>query len=456
MDSKNATNEAAAVVVHSNETTREDGESDNHAMMQTADAAPEDLETNHHTNAEESDDDQGQNQVNDDEEEEEEKDEEEEEEEDNIDDRNEHDQWKNYDKRLNEGGSDDEDDKEEVDEDDENDEADENDEEEESNGSNSDGESDGESASSSSENEDSKPAAPVLGEDGRVLSAYEIMRLERIRRNQEYLAKLGLDSIKEQQQQDLQEQQQKRRRKSVDNAMPEKQRLSRRAKAAVDYSEPSISIAALLRESKKEETAEAKPIKEKKVSLDHSEQQQSRPKKGKPRRDRMERFIYDEFCVIQNHKKRVLKEAEKNVRLAEKEVKFWSKRMEKVLRQEERRAERQRILDEMDARMKAAAAAAAAAASAVAEPDPVIEEDMGLSNKQIKELMKEVLDRKDELNEAVAQYDEEFRAEERAREREAMRIEADTRIATLSALHRFPKALKVRKQMRLGLFFSGL
>eukprot|EP00978_Attheya_sp_CCMP212_P035906 scaffold158952_cov53-Attheya_sp.AAC.2 len=185
--------------------------------------------------------------------------------------------------------------------------------------------------SSSDENDnEQEPSAPVFDEDGRVLSKYEIMRLERIKRNQAVLAKLGLqgsssgggilspyaDEVKKKQRR------KKQQAKNEDKkATQESRRLSSRAaKKNVDYSEK-----ALLGDMAAGITAEP------------ANGGTKRKRKERARKDRMPREIFHEFRRVERRHRQTLKSAEKSFRAAQTEQRYWKKQAGIFKRKEMRR-----------------------------------------------------------------------------------------------------------------------
>lgn len=293
---------------------------------------------------------------------------------------------------------------------------------------NAEGINDESSRSSSSDDDDQSSSGSegdakvdvVTTSDGRVLSQYELQREERIRRNREYLASLGLERP-------VEESATRQQRRNKRRPVQEKQRSSQRERKSVDYTERPASLASIVREFRTPK-ANAKPRK-----------REPKPKESqKEKKDsRMERFIYREFQSIQAHKNQVLKQAEKDLRAAKREVKYWSKLAEKVENRERRREESSQLAEH------------------------------GLS---LRDILREVDNRTSELVDAVGRYDDElhvctwripfslaslfyvasrpsfpstcFQAEEQAREQQQMRLVAEDKLKMLNALERFPTALK--------------
>jgi hypothetical protein len=242
----------------------------------------------------------------------------------------------------------------------------------------------------------------LLDDEGLPISEYERERLERIERNKAYLQQLGLHEV--------QPVSKPRPKKKEPPEVPRaKSRFSSRAttKTVISYTEPSLSVAALVKQEKiKKEPKEKKPPKEPKP-----------PKEKKAAQPRMERAIYDEFQRINKHKKQVLKQVERDVKAAEKEIKFWTKRTEMLDRREQRKTE------------------------STTRENLVEQEREILGGISKRELLQQFDSRMDEIAALAEKYDEEFEAEELARERKLQRMETEAKNKTLDALDRFPKAL---------------
>ena len=225
------------------------------------------------------------------------------------------------------------DNEEENDDDEEND-----DEEDEGNDDDSDREDEGDDEENEDDaaGEDDEKDDDDDSDEDNGLSEYERLRLERIRRNQEYLAGLGLEKAKPQQKQ------RSRQKKKKDKPVLEPKRSSRRVKTVQQYTEPPASVKDLL--------GPKKPKQPRKPKKDYNE--------------RMDRNIHVEFKRIQGHKTQTLRRTERAVKTAKRELKYWRKKAEK----EERRKQREeakmadflpispyqpkRLLSEVDARME--------------------------------------------------------------------------------------------------------
>jgi hypothetical protein len=230
-----------------------------------------------------------------------------------------------------------------------------------------------------------------LSEDGRSLSAYEIQRLERIRRNREYLSQLGLDDNSNKHHQSKSTQ---RSRKNASNLVPTRTIISRRSKMkSVRYTEPSESIRSIMHENTdtiaavenvsstsemrhlNTEASENIPdvdpnsgttadgiraieLDEKQQLWNHtngtpnglesvSERQRYLAKRRKNERSQKERMalsLYKEMNRLKAHKHQVIKDVEKLVRMCRKEVRIW-KLMWQTWRKQEEKQERQRMRD---------------------------------------------------------------------------------------------------------------
>lgn len=186
--------------------------------------------------------------------------------------------------------------------------------------------------SSSDDDDKSKEEGKVAAattEDGHQLSAYELQRLERIRRNKEYLASLGLEKNK---------------------PWPQKPQPARKKRDSVK----------LARRSSLSRTTKAKPISysenptprwQKATSGDASATQSvtsETPPQRKKKQPRMERFIYDEFKRIEAAVKRSFKIANRNMREADIAYRYASKEAERYERKHKRELEYKRSLEELE------------------------------------------------------------------------------------------------------------
>lgn len=191
------------------------------------------------------------------------------------------------------------------------------------NGSDSEEDAESQSDSSSGSNSDSDGSED---ENNGGMSAYEKLRLERIKRNNLRLKELGLASKEGGGILGKKKPKHRRKSKSTTNestpAVP--QRRSRRSTGQnVSYVEPSLRD---VLNNSDQKLPHSTPI----LAVDGVEELPSKPKNCRPVKDvrnqRMARFIYDEMKRIEKHKKRMLKEAEKNRKSAETESKYWQKR----------------------------------------------------------------------------------------------------------------------------------
>lgn len=257
--------------------------------------------------------------------------------------------------------------------------------------------SDTESGSSDDENDDSNHERKF--QDGRELSAYEIQRLERIKRNQAYLSQLGLeDSMRGQQ--NIPKVKPRPKRNDI-IPIPARTMLSRRSKIMpIAYTDSGEAIPTdALGESASGKTAnlasgsDVEPMilttenitsvlldsgcdnadTDLKQSIeftnsqlpDHnsgidvlrtdSQNNLDIPKRKNKKEERMDVHVYKEMTRLKAHKNHVMKESERLVRIAEKEVKFWTKIYNKwrfkALRREQQ-LERERKLKEVEERKR--------------------------------------------------------------------------------------------------------
>jgi len=178
------------------------------------------------------------------------------------------------------------------------------------------------------EEEETKPSEQT-DEFGRPLSAYEIMRLERIKRNQAYLAKLGLEADAKNGKkgtllgEDSTTVKKKKIKKKKAAVVLRRSSVSRKTKAkAIDYADKPVK-------QKSDLLKEKTPKKVKKERVDNK------------REDRVPLFIYRELKNLETSKKQNLRMAEKFVRAAEVEVKMAKRQVETLEKKEKRRWEKE-------------------------------------------------------------------------------------------------------------------
>lgn len=161
-------------------------------------------------------------------------------------------------------------------------------------------------------------------EFGRPLTAYEIMRLEKIKRNNAFLAKLGLEEARARQEEEMRKKKAAAKRDKKGPVFYEqRETLSRRTKGKnVSYAMPKIS-------EFRETMASAKKNNTRKRE------------KSASREDRVPREIYNELKSIQSNKRQRLANAERLVRMSEKELKLSEKFAEKQERREQAKKERE-------------------------------------------------------------------------------------------------------------------
>ena len=195
-------------------------------------------------------------------------------------------------------------------------------------------EDDSSSSDEDSDNEDMShqnveaTSAAATDEHGHPLSAYELQRLERIRRNKEYLASLGLEKNKPSMALKAKKKTTPARKKRPD--VKRRSSISRASKTkAISYSE----------RRDKEDAATATAVSKAAVPW-------KRPKEN--RAARMERFIYDEFKRIGADQKRTLKRAQKNVRAADVEYRIAKQRAERYERRRRKELEMKQLLEQLE------------------------------------------------------------------------------------------------------------
>jgi hypothetical protein len=238
---------------------------------------------------------------------------------------------------------------------------------------NDDGTSSESSSSMTDQSDNETSEAAVVNEEGRRLSQYEVQRLERIKRNRQYLEQLGLEG--EMAIASMDKPKRRRRRKkaeilSAEATIAPRETISRRSKMKkVSYAEPRTSVRDLFRQADKQMKLESggdgpnTAMKSEKSDKDETDMvsHQEHLRKMKSLTERMDQTIFIEFKRIKAQKRLVVKTATRHFRAAQKEVKFWNKLLpawERHSAQQEERSQlggksAKELLAVMDKRMPA-------------------------------------------------------------------------------------------------------
>jgi hypothetical protein len=212
------------------------------------------------------------------------------------------------------------------------------------------------------------------GEDGDGtgdgLSAYEKLRLARIKRNQEYLAKLGLDE--DHRQKNRPSIPKRQRRVSTESATTERRStLSRQSKRDVKYTDfydPTAALDKSKTKKNKDKNHRTSSVTEGDMTTTSNGDATTStpslssslpllpppgisttgPRKERTRSYRMDRVIYDEFKRIKSVQKQNVISCKRLVRQAGRHVKYWykrasqwTKRYQAQVEQEQRQLQRQ-------------------------------------------------------------------------------------------------------------------
>jgi hypothetical protein len=256
-------------------------------------------------------------------------------------------------------------------------------------------------------------------EDGREMSEYEMLRLERIRRNQQKLAQLGLEGpggggalgAKKA------PKQKRQRRSSNEVAAPKRSSLSRESKGRITHYATSLPS---VRQMLQGDTHTKKP-----------KDGNANPKKAKDASERMDRVLHNEFRRIRSQKTHSIRQAGRDNRAAAKEVKFWQHQTDLATRKELREQKR----EEQNLHRRS-------------------EERDALGGMTTKHLLHVIDKRMPELVEAAEDYDEKYEAEAKQRERQLERFEMEQRLKTIDALERFPKSVKEAASLLNAVFLE--
>jgi len=232
-------------------------------------------------------------------------------------------------------------------------------------------------------------------DDQYELSEYERMRLERIQRNREYLARLGLEGKEGEGVLGRGGNKKRKKKKKVDDQKPPPEPTrsvpsrSSKTKARESISAPEPTIQSLIVKKKK-----------------------SKPKKDV--NNRMDKWIHQEFRRLQGRKTQALKQAERDVRAAQREIKYWT-----VLRDKKRN--KSTTTDNTRKMYQT--------------------EKALLLGRTSRQFLREVDQRANELIEACELYDDEFNAMDRKVELETKRVARENEENLLCSHRRFSRAV---------------
>jgi len=177
-------------------------------------------------------------------------------------------------------------------------------------------------------NPEPEPEPVPTDEYGRELSAYEIMRLERIRRNQAKLAQLGLEN--------------------ASRKMPMEERKKKvKKRASMNNTESCENVGRRLTMSRKSKikevnySDEVKPLQTKKV-IEKKVAKTGHKKTSHKRKDQtVPLVIYKEMKHVSRNRRHAVKTAEKNLRYAETEYRFAQRQVDIFDRKVQRRQQKE-------------------------------------------------------------------------------------------------------------------
>lgn len=251
---------------------------------------------------------------------------------------------------------------------------------------------------------DDDPLQEYTDEHGvsQMLSAYEIQRLERIKRNKAYLSSLGLDN--EARKPKKGKQSRERRRHTFD---PSELRSSSRrtSQSQVSYAENNF---------KWSEFGKGSEIK---LGIQKSAPVKVERKYKYEKENRMDIGIYKEFQLIISERKQKLKQAQKDVRQAEVELKYFEKKATIHDRKHRRRQETNEIFSQ-------------------------IQKERRYLGGSIKDILCEVDNRMPELIHAINAFDRSFLTHSMLLKHQEQKREHEKKMEMIDAINRFPRALK--------------
>ena len=263
-----------------------------------------------------------------------------------------------------------------------------------------------EDANSEDDDDDSDSESNDDDDEEGGISQYEKLRLERMKRNRERLAKLGLHSDEGGLLQKKTGPQRQRKKKTDAPLLPARSVPSRRTKVKeVNYAEPPNSVASLIRKLGRE-----KPKKNRKHSNYNRDISQ-----------RMDKVVHREFQRLRSQKSHAVKLSERNVKRAQREIKYWTR----VLKKKQNKIKKK---EEVVVKVKAL------------KQHQIEQKELGCTSK---ELIQEIDARMAEITQAADLYDQEIDGPRIQWEQDVKQAAIDNKVSLLSAIERFPRLFKV-------------
>jgi hypothetical protein len=237
--------------------------------------------------------------------------------------------------------------------------------------------------------------------------------MERIKRNQERLAQLGLQSKDGDGVLGKKTSHKKKRNRKPQEPVEQREKLSRRTKAKeVDYS-GDLNLRMLL-DAEKEAKHKEKLAKKKAKG----------PRKEKSHDERVPLWIYQEFRRIASSRKENLRRAKRHVRESTREVKYWQKEVNFIENKESDKYRRQKQQMQQE------------------------QERALLGGKTQQEILSELEARMPELQQIVEQYDATQMSAEEHQRQQLLKVDEwnkkhalDRKMNMIDALETFPKAI---------------
>lgn len=295
------------------------------------------------------------------------------------------------------------------------------------------------------------------------------LRLERIKRNQQYLAQLGLESTAgrsgrggESGSAKKKHPQKKRLTAGEVASLRKRSTLSRSSKQGIDYTKEYDFRLGRLKSTKepqakattddksKNHDGEDVPKKEvastvPEIKIDDDNMKKNVPgddedddanrknSKKRPVNSRVPLFIYNEFKRLQKDRRLVLIRTERHVRKIQREVKHWKRQYDSYTRKKERELQTEKLLERLQ--------------------KEALEERLLLGGQTKVELFKQLQQKSVELNQICFAYAYEKHNQERFKLQQQERLaelkrqqEMDRKMKMIDALDRFPKSFNVRKK----------
>ena len=270
------------------------------------------------------------------------------------------------------------------------------------------------------------------------LSAYERLRLERIKRNRERLIQLGLESKDGGGVLGPPKKTVSRKRRNSSNEPQQPMQPTRKSRRSVEppksYAEPGLRELLISQKTKTTNAnAQTATATAKQPSNKSNEPKEPKPRKLTKRDLRPTREIYDEFQAIRKHKRITLQQAKRNLRYAEREVQHWYR---KATLQEKKQHKHKQA--------KSYKSSSSSNNTNTKQQWWTERDRQVFGTASALDFVHEMDARRNELETKMAEYDLVTLTPEQRLDREVARVQQQNKLKVLAALQVVPSSLEVR------------